>query len=90
MCFVLQYRIYSVKDGKDGKSLPCMLCDTMGLDEKEGVGLCVADIPHILKGCVPDRYQVSILQCLKHFKSFSSMLFIDFLPQAVSTVIKWF
>uniref|UniRef100_A0A8C0CWV5 Interferon induced protein 44 like n=1 Tax=Balaenoptera musculus TaxID=9771 RepID=A0A8C0CWV5_BALMU len=54
-----QYRIYSVKDGKDGKSLPFMLCDSMGLDEKEGVGLCVADIPHILKGCVPDRYQFS-------------------------------
>ncbi|XP_036113193.1 interferon-induced protein 44-like isoform X2 [Molossus molossus] len=50
------YRIYSIKDGKDGTSLPFMLCDTMGLDEKEGVGLCVDDIPHILKGCMPDRY----------------------------------
>uniref|UniRef100_A0A673U242 Interferon-induced protein 44-like n=2 Tax=Suricata suricatta TaxID=37032 RepID=A0A673U242_SURSU len=29
----------------------------MGLHEKEGVGLCVDDIPHILKGCVPDRYE---------------------------------
>uniref|UniRef100_A0AAA9T5C3 Interferon induced protein 44 like n=1 Tax=Bos taurus TaxID=9913 RepID=A0AAA9T5C3_BOVIN len=36
-----------------------MLCDSMGLDEKEGVGLCVDDIPHILKGCVPDRYEFS-------------------------------
>lgn len=54
----LQYRIYSIKDGKDGKSLPIKLCDTMGLDEKEGVGLCMDDIPHILKGCVPDRYHV--------------------------------
>ncbi|XP_017386575.1 interferon-induced protein 44-like isoform X1 [Cebus imitator] len=52
-----QYRIYSVKDGKNGKSLPFKLCDTMGLDETEGVGLCIGDIPHILKGCVPDRYQ---------------------------------
>ncbi|KAK2495581.1 hypothetical protein MC885_001112, partial [Smutsia gigantea] len=54
-----QYRIYSVKDGKDGKSLAFMLCDSMGLDEKQGVGLCMDDIPYILKGCVPDRYQFS-------------------------------
>ncbi|XP_047650250.1 interferon-induced protein 44-like [Phacochoerus africanus] len=52
-----KYRIYSIKDGKDGKSLPFMLCDSMGLSEKDGVGLCVDDIPHILKGCMPDRYQ---------------------------------
>nr|XP_004026072.3 interferon-induced protein 44-like [Gorilla gorilla gorilla]XP_055207198.1 interferon-induced protein 44-like [Gorilla gorilla gorilla] len=52
-----RYRIYSVKDGKNGKSLPFMLCDTMGLDGAEGAGLCMADIPHILKGCMPDRYQ---------------------------------
>ncbi|KAB0365981.1 hypothetical protein FD754_010137 [Muntiacus muntjak] len=54
-----QYRIYSIKDGKNGQSLPFMLCDSMGLDENEGVGLCVDDIPHILKGCVPDRYKFS-------------------------------
>ncbi|XP_042808270.1 interferon-induced protein 44-like [Panthera leo] len=54
-----QYRIYSVKDGKDDKYLPFMLCDSMGLHEEEGVGLCVDDIPHILKGCVPDRYEFS-------------------------------
>lgn len=52
-----RYRIYSVKDGKNGKSLPFMLCDTMGLDGAEGVGLCMDDIPYILKGCIPDRYQ---------------------------------
>ncbi|XP_012873801.1 PREDICTED: interferon-induced protein 44-like [Dipodomys ordii] len=52
-----QYRIYSVKDGKSGKYLPFMVCDTMGLDERDGEGLCTDDIPHILKGCVPDRYQ---------------------------------
>ncbi|KAB0388133.1 hypothetical protein FD755_003089 [Muntiacus reevesi] len=54
-----QYRIYSIKDGKNGQSLPFMLCDSMGLDENEGVDLCVDDIPHILKGCVPDRYKFS-------------------------------
>lgn len=56
--FFVQYRIYSIKDENDGKSLPFMLCDTMGLDEKERLGLCMDDIPHILKGCVPDRYHV--------------------------------
>lgn len=50
------YRMYSIQDENYGKSLPFTLCDTMGLDEKEGVGLCMDDIPHILKGCVPDRY----------------------------------
>ncbi|XP_010961657.1 interferon-induced protein 44-like [Camelus bactrianus] len=54
-----QYRIYSIKYGIDGESLPFKLCDSMGLGEKEGVGLCVDDIPHILKGCMPDRYQFS-------------------------------
>ncbi|KAM4805857.1 interferon-induced protein 44-like isoform X1 [Urocitellus parryii] len=52
-----QYRIYPVKDGKDGQYLPFMLCDSMGLDETDDEGLCVDDIPYILKGCVPDRYQ---------------------------------
>nr|XP_002715591.1 interferon-induced protein 44-like isoform X1 [Oryctolagus cuniculus]XP_051712296.1 interferon-induced protein 44-like isoform X1 [Oryctolagus cuniculus]XP_051712298.1 interferon-induced protein 44-like isoform X1 [Oryctolagus cuniculus] len=52
-----QYRIYSIKDGVHRQYLPFMLCDTMGLHDSEGGGLCVDDIPHILKGCVPDRYQ---------------------------------
>ncbi|XP_051022008.1 interferon-induced protein 44-like [Acomys russatus] len=52
-----QYRIYSIKDGKSGKTLPFMLCDSMGLSEREEAGLCIDDIPHILKGYVPDRYQ---------------------------------
>ncbi|XP_076976633.1 interferon-induced protein 44-like isoform X2 [Tamandua tetradactyla] len=52
-----QYRIYSVKNEEDGKYLPFTFCDSMGLGEKEGVGLCMEDIPYILKGCVPNRYQ---------------------------------
>ncbi|XP_050005466.1 interferon-induced protein 44-like isoform X2 [Alexandromys fortis] len=52
-----QYRIYNVKDGEGGKTLPFLLCDSMGLDEREEAGLCVDDIPHILRGYVPDRYQ---------------------------------
>ncbi|KAM9686115.1 interferon-induced protein 44-like isoform 1-T1 [Trichechus inunguis] len=54
-----QYRIYSIKDGKDGISLPFMLCDSPGLEEKEEAGLCIDDISHILKGCIPDRYQLN-------------------------------
>ncbi|XP_045863298.1 interferon-induced protein 44-like [Meles meles] len=56
-----QYRIYPIKDGTYGEYLylPFKLCDSMGLHEKEGVGLCVDDIPYILKGCVPDRYQLN-------------------------------
>lgn len=52
-----QYRVYSIKDGKSGETLPFVLCDSMGLEEREEAGLCVDDIPHILKGFVPDRYQ---------------------------------
>ncbi|XP_036207848.1 interferon-induced protein 44-like isoform X1 [Myotis myotis] len=55
-----QYRTYSIKDGKDGKSLPFILCDSMGLSE--GKGLCMDDIPYILKGHVPDRYQFNFMK----------------------------
>ncbi|XP_037682758.1 interferon-induced protein 44-like isoform X2 [Choloepus didactylus] len=51
-----QYRIYSIED-ENGRSLPFMFCDSMGLGEKEGAGVCMDDILHILKGSVPDRYQ---------------------------------
>lgn len=52
-----QYRVYSIRDEKDGKSLPFRLCDSMGLEDKEGGGLCVDDIPYIIKGNISDRYQ---------------------------------
>ncbi|CAB1314156.1 unnamed protein product [Coregonus sp. 'balchen'] len=52
-----QFRTYSVKAGRDGKPLPIILCDTMGLEEATGAGLDVDDISSILKGHVPDRYQ---------------------------------
>lgn len=52
-----QYRVYTVKDGEGGKMLPFLLCDSMGLDERKGAGLCIDDIPHILSGYIPDRYQ---------------------------------
>uniref|UniRef100_A0A667Z386 TLDc domain-containing protein n=1 Tax=Myripristis murdjan TaxID=586833 RepID=A0A667Z386_9TELE len=52
-----QFRTYSVKAGREGKPLPFMLCDTMGLEESTGAGLDVDDILSILKGHIPDCYQ---------------------------------
>ncbi|KAK2495580.1 hypothetical protein MC885_001111, partial [Smutsia gigantea] len=55
-----KYRIYPIKVGKDGEYLPFILCDSMGLGEKEG--LCMDDIPYILKGHMPDRYQFNSMK----------------------------
>ncbi|XP_040926598.1 interferon-induced protein 44-like isoform X1 [Betta splendens] len=52
-----QFRTYSIKAGREGKPLPIILCDTMGLEESTGAGLDTDDINSILKGHVPDRYQ---------------------------------
>lgn len=60
-----QYRVYSIKDAKSGETLPFMLCDSMGLKEGEEAGLCIDDVPHILKGCVPDRYQFNPCEPIK-------------------------
>ncbi|CAM4656525.1 unnamed protein product [Leuciscus chuanchicus] len=56
-----QFRTYPVKDGREGKPLPFVLCDTMGLEEQSGAGLDIDDISSILQGHVPDRYKVSAL-----------------------------
>ncbi|KAM9357723.1 interferon-induced protein 44-like [Symphorus nematophorus] len=52
-----QFRSYSLKAGREGKPLPIILCDTMGLEESTGTGLDIDDISSILKGHLPDRYQ---------------------------------
>uniref|UniRef100_A0A4W6CLE9 TLDc domain-containing protein n=1 Tax=Lates calcarifer TaxID=8187 RepID=A0A4W6CLE9_LATCA len=52
-----QFRTYSMKAGREGKPLPIILCDTMGLEESTGAGLDIDDIISILKGHLPDRYQ---------------------------------
>ncbi|KAJ4943283.1 hypothetical protein JOQ06_005787 [Pogonophryne albipinna] len=52
-----QFRTYSVKDGRKGKPLPIIFCDTMGLEESTGAGIDIEDISSILKGHLPDRYQ---------------------------------
>ncbi|XP_056615606.1 interferon-induced protein 44-like [Triplophysa dalaica] len=51
------FRTYPVKDGREGKPLPFVLCDTMGLEEQSGAGLDIEDISSILQGLIPDRYQ---------------------------------
>ncbi|KAM9109421.1 interferon-induced protein 44 isoform 2-T2 [Megaptera novaeangliae] len=56
-----KYRTYFIKDGKDGNTLPFILCDSMGLSEKEE-GLHMDDIPYILEGCIPDRYQFNSMK----------------------------
>ncbi|KAM9691247.1 LOW QUALITY PROTEIN: interferon-induced protein 44 [Dama dama] len=48
-------RTYFIKDAKDNNTLPFILCDSMGLSEKEGLDM--GDIPYILEGHFPDRYQ---------------------------------
>ncbi|XP_046907346.1 interferon-induced protein 44-like [Hypomesus transpacificus] len=52
-----QFRTYNIKAGRGGKPLPVVLCDSMGLEEGVNAGLDVDDIPTILNGNVPDRYQ---------------------------------
>ncbi|XP_055073503.2 interferon-induced protein 44-like isoform X1 [Misgurnus anguillicaudatus] len=53
-----QFRTYPLKDGREGKPLPFVLCDTMGLEEQTGAGLDIEDISSILQGLIPDRYKV--------------------------------
>ncbi|NP_001038683.1 interferon-induced protein 44f5 [Danio rerio] len=52
-----QFRTYPIKDGREGKPLPFVLCDTMGLEEQSGAGLDIEDISSILQGQIPDRYK---------------------------------
>ncbi|KAJ7332564.1 hypothetical protein JRQ81_014744 [Phrynocephalus forsythii] len=52
----LQYRTYQVKNGSNGKPLPIIFCDTMGLEEKQGTGLHVDEVTNLLRGHVPDKY----------------------------------
>lgn len=53
-----QFRTYSLKAGRERVPLPLILCDTMGLEAYGKPGLHMADIVSILKGHVPDCYQV--------------------------------
>ncbi|XP_036067633.1 interferon-induced protein 44-like [Oryzias melastigma] len=50
-------RSYSVKPAREGKPLPFVFCDTMGLEPEQGAGLNPDDISNIISGNIPDRYQ---------------------------------
>uniref|UniRef100_A0A3Q2D4L6 Interferon-induced protein 44-like n=1 Tax=Cyprinodon variegatus TaxID=28743 RepID=A0A3Q2D4L6_CYPVA len=52
-----QFRTYSLKAGREGKPLPIVLCDTMGLEDSKEAGIDIDDIGSIFKGHMPDRYQ---------------------------------
>ncbi|XP_047442377.1 interferon-induced protein 44-like [Mugil cephalus] len=52
-----QFRAYPLKDGRDGKHLPIIICDTMGLEESTEAGLNTSCITRIVKGHLPDCYQ---------------------------------
>ncbi|XP_013862748.1 interferon-induced protein 44 isoform X1 [Austrofundulus limnaeus] len=52
-----QFRTYTLKDGRERKPLPIILCDTMGLEESKGAGLDIDDISSILTGHLPDLYR---------------------------------
>uniref|UniRef100_UPI003AAB5FDA interferon-induced protein 44-like n=1 Tax=Centroberyx gerrardi TaxID=166262 RepID=UPI003AAB5FDA len=54
-----QFRTFSIKAGKSGKTLPLVLCDTMGLEDNAESGLDMEDLVNIYKGHVQDRYQFS-------------------------------
>lgn len=55
-----KYRTYSVMFKHTGKSLPFVLCDSLGLSQRGG--LCVDDVNFILKGHTPDRYQFNSMK----------------------------
>ncbi|XP_056151993.1 interferon-induced protein 44-like [Lampris incognitus] len=52
-----QFRTFNIKVGKGGKTLPLILCDTMGLEQTADAGLDMEDIVNIYKGHIQDRYQ---------------------------------
>ncbi|XP_029900061.1 interferon-induced protein 44-like [Myripristis murdjan] len=54
-----QFRTFSIKTGKSGKSLPLILCDTMGLEDNPDSGVNIEDLVSIYKGHIQDRYQFS-------------------------------
>ncbi|KAJ3612751.1 hypothetical protein NHX12_019009 [Muraenolepis orangiensis] len=54
-----QFRNFSIKAGKGGKTLPLVLCDTMGLESLPDGGMDVDDLLSIYKGHIEDRYQFS-------------------------------
>ncbi|KAM3870957.1 interferon-induced protein 44-like [Diretmus argenteus] len=52
-----QFRTFPIKVGKGGKTLPLIVCDTMGLEDNAESGLDMEDVLSIYKGHILDRYQ---------------------------------
>uniref|UniRef100_A0A3B3BC14 TLDc domain-containing protein n=1 Tax=Oryzias melastigma TaxID=30732 RepID=A0A3B3BC14_ORYME len=50
-----QFRSFQIKH--QGKLLPLVICDTMGLEADEKEGIHPDDITNIINGHIPDRYQ---------------------------------
>ncbi|XP_030630439.1 interferon-induced protein 44-like [Chanos chanos] len=52
-----EFRTYSIKAGQKGKTLPIILCDSMGLEEGLNSGMNLDDFTSIVRGQMQDRYQ---------------------------------
>uniref|UniRef100_A0A3B3BC54 Interferon-induced protein 44-like n=1 Tax=Oryzias melastigma TaxID=30732 RepID=A0A3B3BC54_ORYME len=51
------FRTFTVMSELDGKLLPFVICDTMGLEAEEGAGLNPVEISNIINGHISDQYQ---------------------------------
>ncbi|XP_066299130.1 interferon-induced protein 44-like [Branchiostoma lanceolatum] len=71
-----RYRTYEVRGERNGETLCFRLCDTMGLEEANA-GLDLDDLPYLLDGNVPNKYQfnaaVSISPTTPGFKNMAGM-----------------
>ncbi|XP_066297779.1 interferon-induced protein 44-like [Branchiostoma lanceolatum] len=71
-----RYRTYEVRGERNGETLCFRLCDTMGLEDAN-TGLDLDDLPYLLDGNVPDRYQfnaaVNISPATPGFKNMAGM-----------------
>ncbi|XP_019632587.1 PREDICTED: interferon-induced protein 44-like [Branchiostoma belcheri] len=71
-----RYRTYEVRGERHGETLCFRLCDTMGLEDAN-TGLDLDDLPYLLDGNVPDRYQfnaaVNISPATPGFKNMAGM-----------------
>ncbi|XP_039591440.1 interferon-induced protein 44-like [Polypterus senegalus] len=51
------YRVYPVTDGKSGRELPFIFCDTMGMETEADKGIQVKELINLIKGHIPQRYK---------------------------------
>uniref|UniRef100_A0A3B3D314 TLDc domain-containing protein n=1 Tax=Oryzias melastigma TaxID=30732 RepID=A0A3B3D314_ORYME len=52
-----QFWSFTVQLEPEGKPLPLVICDTMGLEADEGAGIHIDDIPNLINGHIPEGYQ---------------------------------